>query len=62
MAISIDFADDADLCARIKVVGVGGSGGKRRDWRVERRSCGALGTSGASGVGARLRQWSRLQR
>ncbi|MEM6955186.1 MAG: cell division protein FtsZ [Myxococcota bacterium] len=27
MAISIDFADDADLQARIKVVGVGGSGG-----------------------------------
>ena len=27
MAISIDFADDAELQARIKVVGVGGSGG-----------------------------------
>ncbi len=27
MAISIEFADDADLQARIKVVGVGGSGG-----------------------------------
>jgi cell division protein FtsZ len=27
MGISIDFADDADLAARIKVVGVGGGGG-----------------------------------
>ena len=27
MAISIEFADDAELQARIKVIGVGGSGG-----------------------------------
>ena len=27
MAISIEFADDVELQARIKVVGVGGSGG-----------------------------------
>ena len=40
MAISIEFADDAALHARIKVVGVGGSGGN------------ALNTMVASGLDA----------
>ncbi len=35
MAISIDFADDADLCARIKVVGVGGSGGNALNTMIQ---------------------------
>ena len=42
MAISIEFADDAELCgARIKVVGVGGSGGNALNTMI---------TSGLEGV------------
>ncbi len=41
MGISIDFADEADLQARIKVIGVGGSGGNALNTMI---------TSGLSGV------------
>ncbi|NOY91458.1 MAG: cell division protein FtsZ [Deltaproteobacteria bacterium] len=41
MAISIEFADDAELSARIKVVGVGGSGGNALNTMI---------TSGLEGV------------
>ena len=36
MAISIEFADDAELQARIKVVGVGGSGGNALNTMIQR--------------------------
>jgi cell division protein FtsZ len=36
MAISIEFADDAELQARIKVVGVGGSGGNALNTMIRR--------------------------
>lgn len=36
MAISIEFADDAELHARIKVVGVGGSGGNALNTMIRR--------------------------
>jgi cell division protein FtsZ len=36
MAISIEFADDAELHARIKVVGVGGSGGNALNTMIQR--------------------------
>src|SRR5210317_821998 len=35
MAISIEFADDAELQARIKVVGVGGSGGNALNTMIQ---------------------------
>src|SRR5258706_61720 len=35
MAISIDFADDADMQARIKVVGVGGGGGNALNTMIQ---------------------------
>src|SRR6185369_9292006 len=35
MAISIDFADDADMQARIKVVGIGGGGGNALNTMIQ---------------------------
>ena len=35
MSISIEFADDAELQARIKVVGVGGSGGNALNTMIQ---------------------------